>query len=350
VIPFCETINSDSQDSSILASYIREIYTSCITEQLRSVIITVAIALLGVLLLRSAYSLIDTRWPEAYTSVDTHVNVHLRTNPMRTYLLFRGGPVFIVATFVSVSIDRVNGLVWTGFWLMTIVYLGSTTARAVRDMLVPPRHPNWPMLSIFHVLSVFVVISIGVTAVLLRSLFAPLIPAGQELLIAVWAGTFATVISCATRVILAPVRIEGAEVIRSIRKDVGNRAWRHLVDSTPHKGKFLSFAMAIVLAESQQRPRWFRRLERFGGKFRGAGTYGVSQVAADEPITDEESIDLMIQRLDKPEVHAALLEHTYPPEFYNICRSWNDDDNHAARIQSFYEQVTYLREISDELD
>lgn len=346
----CVSHNSHIQDSSILATYIREFYTNCLSDAGRSLLLTGALALFGVLLLKSTYSLIDTRWPEAYTSVDTHVNVHIRTNPIRTYLLFRGGPVFIIATFISVSLDRTHGMVWAGFWTMILVYLASTTGLAIRDMLKPPRHPNWTMLSVFHALSLLVVVSIGILAVQLRSLFEPIIPEGRELLIAIWAGVFATMMASVARRILTPQRAEGFEVIRSIKRDIGSKAWLYLVNSTPHQGKFLSFAMAVVLAESQQRPRWFRKLERVGGKFRGAGTYGIAQVAADGPLTDEKSIDLMFQKLDTPAVHSALAESDSSYEIYDICLSWNDDYSHATRIRSFYEQVTELRELTDELD
>lgn len=350
MIPSCIRDKSDFQDSSVLASFIRAFFSTCLSDVGRSGVITIVLALLGVLLLKAAYSLIDTKWPEAYTSVEDQANVHLRTNPLRTYLLFRGGPVFMVTTFIVVSIERTHGLIWIGFWIMTLCYLGSTTGRAIRDMLKPPRHPSWTMLCVFHILSIFMVVSFGVLAVYLRSLFAPIIPEGQELLIAIWAGAFATMLSSATRSMLAPHRVEGFEVVRSIKRDIGDKAWRYLVNSTPNKGEFLSFAMAVVLAESQQRPHWFRKLERIGGKFRGAGTYGVAQVAADEPLTDEESIDSMLRRLDTPEVHFALKEGDYSAEIYDVCRSWNEDDSHVSRILDFYDQVKLLRELSDELD
>lgn len=346
----CGSHNSHIQDSSVLATYIREFYTHCLSDAGRSALLTGVLALLGVLLLKSTYSLIDTKWPEAYASVDTHVNVHIRTNPIRTYLFFRGGPVFIIATFISVSLDRTHGWIWAGFWIMIIVYLGLTTGRAIRDMFRPPRHPNWTMLAVFHALSVFVVVSIGLLAVQLRSLFEPIIPEGQELLIAIWAGVFATMMASVARSMLTPQRAEGFDVVRSIKRDIGSKAWQYMVNSAPHQGKFLSLAMAVVLAESQQRPRWFRKLERIGGKFRGAGTYGIAQVAADGPLTDEKSIDLMFQRLDTPAVHSALAESESTFEVYEISLSWNDDDSHAIRIMRFYEQVTHLRELTDELD
>lgn len=116
-----------------------------------------------------------------------------------------------------------------------------------------------------------------------------------------------------------------------MRKTAGDRNLQNLV-------------IAVVLAEVQQRPRWFRRLERLGGKVLGAGTYGVAQVAADNPITDEESIDILVDRLNTDAVRDALLKGPYSLEFEKICQDLNSDFRHASRIKHFYETIDQLRD------
>ena len=66
---------------------------------------TVAFALIGAKVLASLYFHIKTFWPEAYTSVDSAIDEHVRENPIRSYLFFRAAPVFVVTLFVMVLID-----------------------------------------------------------------------------------------------------------------------------------------------------------------------------------------------------------------------------------------------------
>lgn len=346
--PFAFARPAVTNDSSPLAAWLRELFAVRIHDDVKSILTSCALALLGVLLLRATYSLIKTNWPESYTSVETRAEEHIRVNPIRTYILFRGGPVFIIALFISVSIERAGGIVWLGYWLMIIVYLICTTGKAIYDMIQKEsRHPNWTMMSIYHVISIVVVLFVGTLAVLLRSLFASWIPGQQDLLIAIWAGIFATLLGAAAHHILKPTRVESHGVVDVLRKDVGETAWDYLTKSTPNQPYLQDLARAILLAECQQRPKWFRRLERLGGKIWGKGTYGVAQAAADSPITDEQSIDILISHLRALPVYSATFNGPYSDEFSKLCRSWNDDPAHARRIGEFYEILQSRREASE---
>lgn len=332
-------------DSSALASAIRTFFTTTLDDTGRSAIITVGLALLGVATLIGAYSLIKTDWPEAYTDTETRAQEHIRVNPIRTYVIFRGGPVFLVCGFISVLTDRAGGSAWSGFWVLLVVYLISTTGRAVFDTVRHPRHQNWVMLMIYHALSMCIVILAGLLAVALRSLFAPIIPNSQELLISLWAGVFAALLASVARQLLSPVRLGGHDVVLALIRDVGPKTWSYLINQTAHDEKLQILTMAVVLAEVQQRPKWFRRLERLSGKVLGPGTYGVAQVAADAPITDKESIDLLLKRLDTVWVYDALEQGTYSTDFNAVCLSLNDDHAHTRRIASFYASVQEMREL-----
>lgn len=331
------------QDSSSLATLIREFYSTTLDETGRAAIETIGLALLGVLILKSAYSLIKTSWPETYTDTETRAQEHIRVNPIRTYVLFRGGPVFLVTVFISVCIDRAGGMTWPGSWLMVVLYLVWTTGMAVVKVFRTPRHPNWTMLLIYHVLSIAVVVIAGVLAVSLRSLFTPIIPANRELLISVWAGVFAALLAGVIRQMLAPHRLEGEEIVFALRQDIGPKTWSYLCQQTADNEALQNLVIAVVLAESQQRPRWFRRLERIGGRLWGAGTYGVAQIAADQPISDKESIDRLVSRLDTRRVQSALAEGVYSEAFHKVCTDLNSDSSHVDRIRSFYETVWKMR-------
>lgn len=334
-----------AQDSSSLAAWIREFYSMNLDENGRAFVATIGLALLGVLILKSAYSLIRTSWPETYTDIETRAQEHIRINPIRTYVIFRGGPVFLVSLFISVCTDRADGMTWVGFWLMVVIYLIWTTGRAVSEIFRTPRHPNWTMLLIYHTLSVVVVVISGVLAVLLRSLFAPIIPENQELLVSVWAGVFAALLAVVARQLLAPHRLEGEEVVFALRKDIGSKTWAYLRKQAAGNEDLQNFIIAFVLAESQQRPRWFRRLECIGGRLWGSGTYGVAQIAADHPINDRESIDQLFVKVNNNRVRRALEEGVYSESFNQICADLNNDPSHVGRIQSFYTTVQHMRSV-----
>jgi hypothetical protein len=52
---------------------------------------------------------------------------------------------------------------------------------------------------------------------------------------------------------------------------------------------------AIMIAESLQRPRWFRRLENRFGPMLGAQSYGVMQLPNSRPMSDAESITKAVE-------------------------------------------------------
>ena len=102
----------------------------------------------------------------------------------------------------------------------------------------------------------------------------------------------------------------------------------------------LKLGRAIILAESQQRPRWFRKIERIGGSVIGVGTYGVAQVAAPAPISDKESIDELMKWVKGITVQPEELI-TY--EGQHILKEklleHNPDPDHSERIIEFVEMI-----------
>lgn len=66
------------------------------------------------------------------------------------------------------------------------------------------------------------------------------------------------------------------------RRRTRSQLIERLAAKNHHTEEFL--AKPIVLAEVEQRPRWFRRLERLAGSFRKRGTYGPAQVMATTPL------------------------------------------------------------------
>lgn len=332
-----------AEDSSWLASWVRGFYTSTLDGSARVVIATVALALMGSFILSAVYRLIADDWPEIYTDTRSRVEDGLKRKPLSAYLLFRTGPVFVVAIFVSVILDRVGGSAWWGFWLMIAFYLSTTHGRAAAGVYQNRHHPNWIVLLSYHVFNSCVVVVVGTLGVLLRSLFAPLIPLGRELSISIWAGIFTAVIAMLVRELFSPRERDSAVVISKLKRDIGGRAWSHVEKLGQESEVLMNFVYAVVLAEAQQRPRWFRKLERIGGKVWKRGTYGVAQVLANAPMSDEESIDSLVSRIDVAQLEAAVEQGIFSDEFHAICLELNRDLAHVDRIGAFY-QVLQERE------
>ncbi|WP_146341312.1 hypothetical protein [Nesterenkonia sp. NBAIMH1] len=174
-------------------------------------------------------------------------------------------------------------------------------------------------------------------ATFLRGQLAGLIPEIDDILIAVWAGLFASLFLAAARYLMASRPLQADELTEGLVKDIGLDKWEYISQAAKEHGADGDLLRAIILAEVQQRPRWFRRLERAKGLVFRAGTYGIAQIAASKPISDKESVDRLAESFagyvvprtgDHWESVAALRER--------LMRH-NPDAAHIDRITLMYE-------------
>lgn len=309
---------------------------AAIIDFLKSISITLLLSVVGASVLHWVYQFIKTHWPEAYTSISTDFDQQVRTNPFRSMVLFRGGPVFLIALFVTVLVDRYGGYPWIGAFLLIAIYLAFTTFKAVWETVRHPRPPHWAVLVFYHFVSAITVGIVVLFATTLRQPLENFIPPTKDLLISVWAGLFATAFAAVARTILSPAKLSEAEIIEQLQTDIGKDTWDYVSKVSTDNSEILR---AIILAEVQQRPRWFRRLERVKGVFHGPGTYGVAQVAAPKPISDRESIESLGERFS---TYSVPKTDGYP----DYCRlredllAHNPDGPHADRIIDFYRLLT----------
>jgi hypothetical protein len=110
--------------------------------------------------------------------------------------------------------------------------------------------------------------------------------------------------------------------------------WDLAKRTADNAGADASLALAVMVVENLQRPPWFRRLERLKGFIFKRGTYGIMQVAAPQPITDEESIIRAVRerltgvsvRSQSGEVDWDLLDA--------FARTYNPNPNFSALLRS----------------
>lgn len=322
-----------------LAARLLEQFWDDLSPEIRITAVTIALAVVGVMLLNAVYGFFRTEWPESYTSLDSRIDHQYRSNPFRTVVGFRGLPVALTVMLISEMIDRNDGRVITGTIGMIAAYLLLTSARAIYEVLEKPRHPNYRFIVLHHFGQSLIVVIFAWFGLIMHDLWGSCIPRGEEFAVAVLAGAFASVMAIWARSWLAADKMPFPELVHELRKDIGasqlNYALMRSANINP-SDNFGRLVQAILLAEAQQRPAWFRKLETSIGKLGRRGTFGVAQVSSDRPISDEESIDLLIQQLmsganfefedvdfHSAEVRDLLLEH-------------NPDQEHVERIITYF--------------
>ncbi len=97
---------------------------------------------------------------------------------------------------------------------------------------------------------------------------------------------------------------------------------------------------AVMVVENAQRPLWFRRCENVKGRFFKKGSYGIMQVTADGPISDEESIRRAVASrfagVHVPLKTSGTSVHCDYEALTAIARNYNPSDTYAnAVIQAF---------------
>ncbi|WP_146249153.1 MULTISPECIES: hypothetical protein [unclassified Curtobacterium] len=101
---------------------------------------------------------------------------------------------------------------------------------------------------------------------------------------------------------------------------------------------------AFAIVEILQRPAWFRRGERLLGSLRGSGTYGIMQVAAERPISDEESVRRFCEEIAGRKFF-KVSEHGYGSalsnEIWAVAGRHNGDRPFHDTVERLYASFLY---------
>jgi hypothetical protein len=137
-------------------------------------------------------------------------------------------------------------------------------------------------------------------------------------------------------------KLQGRELIDSLINDVGKENWDYIEElSRKHGADFERLIKAIILSESEQRPRWFRQLEILKGIIYKPGTYGVAQVRSCHPIGNRRSVEILVDdvanNLNNLNAWQKLRENNfYQSPVNQVLRLHNDDPGQEKRVIELY--------------
>lgn len=301
----------------------------------------VLLGILGALGLFFLYRRVDQSWPESYTSVQNVAAAQIRRGFLQHYVVFRGGPVFLIVLFLSVTAERLGSAPWLTAALTVLIHVASTNIRALIQVLGETGRPQRVTIAAHHIGVVAVSVASAVCAVLLRDALSGLIPRPEDVMVAVWAGLFAAIFGTAARWLMQPRPEDSMALVQGLKKDIGAANWEHICRVANERDCDVNVLYAVVLAEVQQRPKWTRMLERIKGLVVRQGSYGVAQVCSDRPISDEESIEVLARRFEgyfpSRDEYGSVDEES----FERFLLKYNPDREHAQRIVEFYQQLMY---------
>jgi len=214
---------------------------------------------------------------------------------MTRWLAFRSAPVFLSSLFLSATATR-----WGQNSLAAIVVMSSThiVTTYARPVVVGIRVRALPAQRVsFWLLSVVLIVFSNLIGLALSDIADPLIPSASESVRVLWTGAFAAIVAGAVVKLMS--RDEGTfkfVLFERSRSEIPEALFVHAATEARRFAADQSLVIAVMIVENLQRPKWLRRLENAFGRFRSSGTYGVMQVQAEKPITDEQSITFAIEK------------------------------------------------------
>ncbi|MCW2501699.1 MAG: hypothetical protein JWN87_3375 [Frankiales bacterium] len=299
---------------------------------------TIVAAALGAAFLTLFFRSVRLRWPENYSTLRGALESYVSQGLSR-YLAFRTLPVFAVGVFVNVSCRRLSAHPVAAVVLLGVLHLAVTNGRATVSLLRRRGSgENRANMLFFYGMSSILVTAACEAAILAGPHLNSVVPRPGDLATAAWTGLFAAVLAVSLQS-LGRKDVSDETLLERARRDVGDRLWHLTADAAVWHQTDPSLLQAIVAAEALQRPRALRRLERWRGKVLPAGTYGVAQMSAATPISDEESLARLAQSFSGyiPEhdqygsVHAERL--AFRLEQHNRKRAF------LSMVASFYSEL-----------
>jgi hypothetical protein len=256
-----------------------------------SELLVMAAAMLGgAVFLHAFYRTVRLQWPQSYYSLGDVTSYRLSASPGR-YLLFRFGPVLLAVVFISVLMERADLNVMVTAMGVALLHVWATSGRAAVRLLVSKKRMfNRPALLVSHA-----VISLGVVCIALAAgIVAPwldwLVPTTAEVTGALWTAILAAVLGSYLVTVSRAQGPDIGEIVERAKRQLGHELWSLAHRSALEHDADPVLVRGILIVESLQRPQWLRFLERLKGIAIKEGSYGVMQVQASRPISDEESI------------------------------------------------------------
>ena len=256
---------------------------------------SVAAGVLGGISTKLAYVAIRTEWPDAYV-YNRSLLEKLSRGSFPKYLLLRSAPLFVFS-YLTAAVGSQQELAW--FPLGLSIWL---TFSALTSLLALLR--SWRHLNIRRRFDVPVALGrlLGAAGLVAGGVWAgwiwpALAPTSSGLIEAIWTAVVVTILTLGARKLLEQEHPTAGQKVDLSKSDIGGPLWESMRARAMEQGIEPAIVRAIVVAEALQRPRWIRRLERLLGRWQRSGTYGVAQMRSGRPITDEESVGLLVAEL-----------------------------------------------------
>ena len=263
------------------------------------ILFSIALGLIGFATYKISYSALRNQWPQSYLGLSETFALRTIERWWRL-LLFRAVPSFILTVMLVVTSWRIVASEVVVVSIATGLHLITSNGLALVRSFLPRTTDSRVNYAGYH-LGAIVSVLIGTCVALFISPFAGrFVPTPDQLVTNLWLALF---IAVAGGFFLGIARNErrvpfdGKYFVDRARREVGIDLQDQLFEIAILERADPVLLRSLMIAEVLQRPRWFRQLEYFKGRFRSRGSYGVMQVNASRPIDDLESIRITAREL-----------------------------------------------------
>lgn len=256
------------------------------------VVLSVALGVIGGLLLKAFYSMVRQVSPRSYTYSASHLE-HSRGKVAAQYAMFRVLPVFVISLGIVVTAVRLGLDEAVSLFVCTVLFVLLSSVRSIVGRMAAEGGG-----SAFHTLlqSISVVVTIVVVYCAYRfsSALAIFVPDPSEFVNAVWTAVFVGVVYCFISDVTRRSSYVGVEErIELVVRDIGGGLWGWARGAAESEGVPWCVIGVIILVQVSERPAWMRYLERLGSGIllnKVTMSFGVTQEQSRVPLSDKEAI------------------------------------------------------------
>jgi hypothetical protein len=292
----------------------------------------------GCALIYLFYTAVRTRWPANYASSTNDFGMIVNRTVAR-YTAFALAPTYIVGLLAGTTVTRAGGDGrLTALSIGAFHVLRMYSVKITRTLRNDHTATRIPALILDGTLAAGVIL-IAYVAGLGPGRFTFVVPPVDEFFKSLWGTVFVAMVA-AIVISKTNVQFDIARLITRSRKEVGAKLITLARDEAKRVGASPDLAEAVLLTENLQRPRWFRTLERVKGRIFPRGSYGVMQVMADRPLSDEESIRKAVE-IHLPDIQVDHDKNGYPVHrsLDAALKTYNPDSVFVDLASSIYWQI-----------
>ena len=267
-------------------------------EQLRDVLMSVFLGVLGGILLKAFYSMVRVKAPTSYAYAASPLQRTARSSIAR-YALFRFAPVYFVSLAVCVTVERLGLYVLPALISSTVLFVIVSSMASIYNRWTAPGK-GAQFHTVLQSFSGLLTVAIALLAYCTYSSVSFLVPEPNEFVIAIWTAIFVGVVTQLFASITSGVSgdFDVSQVVNLVKEDVGVEIWEWIRGECRKSCVPWCIVAAIVVVEVNERPAWMRLFERVCARVtlqRITMSFGVTQESSKRVLTDKESVRLTIR-------------------------------------------------------